>query len=50
MKKVFSILRRVVASIWMPPVALIGIVLAMFVEDVLWFKYPALLLHRAQSI
>ena len=28
---------------WTPPVALVGIVLAMFVEDVLWSKYPALL-------
>ena len=27
----------------MPPVALVGIVLAVFVEDVLWSKYPALL-------
>ena len=27
----------------MPPVALVGIVLAIFVEDVLWSKYPALL-------
>ena len=33
MKKVFNILRRVVASVWMPPVALVGIVLAIFVED-----------------
>ena len=28
---------------WTPPVALVGIVLALFVEDVLWSKYPALL-------
>ena len=27
----------------MPPVALVGIVLAVFVEDVLWSKCPALL-------
>ena len=40
MKKVVSILRRVAASVWMPPVALIGIVLANFIEDALWFKYP----------
>ena len=45
MKKVFNILRRVVASVWMPPVALVGIVLAIFVEDVLWSKYPALLVR-----
>ena len=45
MKKVFRILRRVVASVWMPPVALVGIVLAIFVEDVLWSKYPALLVR-----
>ena len=43
MKKVFSIVWRVVASVWMPPVALVGIVLAVFVEDVLWSKCPALL-------
>ena len=30
MKKVFNILWRVVASVWMPPVALVGIVLAVF--------------------
>ena len=29
----------------MPPVALVGIVLAIFVEDVLWSKYPALLVR-----
>ena len=46
MKKFFSILRRVAASVWMPPVALIGVALAMFVEDVLWFKYPALLVRH----
>ena len=40
MKKVVSILRLVAASVWMPPVALIGIVLANFIEDALWFKYP----------
>lgn len=45
MKKVFNILWRVVASVWMPPVALVGIVLAIFVEDVLWSKYPALLVR-----
>ena len=27
MKKVFSVVWRVVASVWMPPVALVGIVL-----------------------
>ena len=43
MKRVFKILWRVVASVWTPPVALVGIVLALFVEDVLWSKYPALL-------
>ncbi len=45
MKKVFNILWRAVASVWMPPVALVGIVLAIFVEDVLWSKYPALLVR-----
>lgn len=45
MKKVLNILRRVAASVWMPPVALVGIVLAIFVEDVLWSKYPALLVR-----
>ena len=45
MKKVFRILWRVVASVWMPPVALIGIVLANFLEDALWFKYLMLLVH-----
>ena len=45
MKKVFNILWRVAASVWMPPVALVGIVLAIFVEDVLWSKYPALLVR-----
>lgn len=43
MKGAFKFLWRVVASVWMPPVALVGIVLAVFVEDVLWSKYPALL-------
>ena len=45
MKGAFKFLWRVVASVWMPPVALVGIVLAIFVEDVLWSKYPALLVR-----
>ena len=32
MKGAFKFLWRVVASVWMPPVALVGIVLAIFVE------------------
>lgn len=45
MKGAFKFLWRVVASVWMPPVTLVGIVLAIFVEDVLWSKYPALLVR-----
>ena len=45
MKGAFKFLWRAVASVWMPPVALVGIVLAIFVEDVLWSKYPALLVR-----
>ncbi len=45
MKKVLNILRRVAASVWMPPVALIGIVFVNLFEDALWFKYPVLLVR-----
>ena len=45
MKKVFRILRRVVASVWMPPVALVGIVIANLLDDVLRFKYLMLLVR-----
>ena len=45
MKKAFSILWRVVASVWMPPVALVGIVLANLLDDVLRFKYLMLLVR-----
>ena len=45
MKKVFRILRRAVASVWMPPVALVGIVLANILDDVLRFKYLMLLVR-----
>ena len=36
---------RVVASVWMPPVALVGIVLANLLDDVLRFKYLMLLVR-----
>ena len=45
MKKVFSIVWRVVASVWMPPVALVGIVLVNLLDNVLWFKYLMLLVR-----
>ena len=45
MKKVFRILRRAVASVWMPPVALVGIVIANLLDDVLRFKYLMLLVR-----
>ena len=43
MRREVNILWRVGASVWMPPVALVGIVLANLLDDVLRFKYLMLL-------
>ena len=45
MRREVNILWRVVASVWMPPVALVGIVLANLLDDVLRFKYLMLLVR-----